>query len=68
MGIPVRELSRLKGGAYSFLTVYNTPYVLRETVEIWAKECENGVEKKVFGYFLIKTGSEMTLPGYDVVN
>ena len=68
VGIPVREVSRLKGGVYSFLTVYNTPYVLRETAEIWAKECENGVEKKVFGYFLIKTGSEMTLPGYDVVN
>ena len=68
MGIPVCKVSHLKGGAYSFLTVYNTPNAPRETAEIWAKECENGVEKKVFGYFLIETGSEMTLPGYDVVN
>ena len=43
-------------------------YVVKETAEIWAKECENGVQKKVFGHFLIKTGSELTLPGYDVVN
>ena len=48
--------------------VYNTPYVVKETVEIWAKECENGVQKKVFGHFSIKTGSELTLPDYDVVN
>ena len=57
-----------EGGVYSFLTVYNTSYVVKKTAEIWAKECENGVQKKVFGHFLIKTGSEMTLPGYDVVN
>ena len=68
VGISVREVSRLKGGAYSFLTVYNTSYVIKKTAEIWAKECENGVQKKVFCHFLIKTGSEMTLPGYDVVN
>ena len=68
MGIPVREVSRLKGGVCSFLTVYNTSYVVKKTAEIWAKECENGVQKKIFGHFLIKTGSEMTLPGYDVVN
>ena len=55
-------------GVYSFLTVYNTSYVVKMTAEIWAKECENGVQKKVFGHFLIKTGSELTLPGYDVVN
>ena len=55
-------------GGYSFLTVYNTSYVVKKTTEIWAKECENGVQKKVFCHFLIKTGSEMTLPGYDVVN
>ena len=63
-----RSISFERGGAYSFLTVYNTPYVVKETAEIWAKECENGVQKKVFGHFLIKTGSEMTLPGYDIVN
>ena len=68
VGISVREVSRLKGGVYSFLTVYNMSYVVKETAEIWAKECENGVQKKVFGHFLIKTGSELTLPGYDVVN
>ena len=67
MGISVCEVSRLKGGVYSFLTVYNTSYVVKKTAEIWAKECENGVQKKVFGHFLIKTGSELTLPGYDVV-
>ena len=67
VGISVREVSRLKGGVYSFLTVYNTSYVVKKAAEIWAKECENGVQKKVFGHFLIKTGSEMTLPGYDVV-
>ena len=67
VGISVREVSRLKGGVYSFLTVYNMSYVVKKTAEIWAKECENGVQKKVFGHFLIKTGSEMTLPGYDVV-
>ena len=55
-------------GAYSFLMVYNMSYVVKKTAEIWAKECENGVQKKVFGHFLITTGSEMTLPGYDVVN
>ena len=68
VGIVVREVSRLKGGVYSFLTVYNTSYVIKKTAEIWAKECENGVQKKVFGHFLIKTGLELTLPGYDVVN
>ena len=68
VGISVHEVSRLKGGVYSFLTVYNTSYVVKKTAEIWAKECENGVQKKVFGHFLIKTGSELTLPGYDVVN
>ena len=68
VGISVCEVSRLKGGVYSFLTVYNTSYVIKKTAEIWAKECENGVQKKVFGHFLIKTGSELTLPGYDVVN
>ena len=68
VGISVREVSRLKGGVYSFLTVYNMSYVVKKTAEIWAKECENGVQKKVFGHFLIKTGSELTLPGYDVVN
>ena len=68
VGISVREVSRLKEKINSFLTVYYMPYVVKETVEIWAKECENGVQKKVFGHFLIKTGSEMTLPGYDVVN
>ena len=55
-------------GVYSFLTVYNMSYAVKKTAEIWAKECENGVQKKVFCHFLIKTGSEMTLPGYDVVN
>ena len=68
MGISVREASRLKGGFYSFLTVYNTSSVVKRAAEIWAKECENGVQKKVFDHFLIKTGSEVTLPGYDVVN
>ena len=68
MGISVREVSRLKGGINSFPTVYNTPYIVKETVEIWAKECENDVQKKVFGHFSIKTGSELTLPDYDVVN
>ena len=55
-------------GAYSFLTVYNTSYVVKETAEIWAKGCKNGVQRKVCGHSLIKTGSEMTLPGYDIVN
>ena len=68
VGISVCEVSRSKGRVYSFPTEYNTSYVVKETAEIWAKECENGVQKKVFGHFLIKTGSEMTLPGYDVVN
>ena len=68
MGISVREVSRSKEGVYSFLTVYNTLYVIKKTAEIWAKECENGVQKKVFGHFLIKTVSELTLPVYDVVN
>ena len=68
VGIAVREVSRVKGGVYSFLTVYNTSYVVKKTAEIWAKECENGVQKKVFGHFLIKTGSELTLLDYDVVN
>ena len=68
MGILVREVSHLKGGDYSFPTVYNTPYVVKKTAEIWAKECKNGVEKKAFGHFSIKTGSELTLPDYDVVN
>ena len=48
--------------------VYNTFYVVKETAEIWAKECKNGIQKKVFGHFLIKTSSELTLLGYDVVN
>ena len=48
--------------------VYNTPYVAKKTAEIWAKECENCVPKKVCGHFLIQTGSELTLPGYDIVN
>ena len=68
VGVPVRDVSRLKEGAYSFLTVYNTSYVVKEIAEIWAKECENGVQKKVFCHFLIKTSSELTLPGYDIVN
>ena len=68
VGISVREVSRLKEGVYSFLTVYNTFYVVKETAQIWTKECENGVQKKVFRHFLIKTGSELTLPGYDIVN
>ena len=67
MGISVREVSRLKGGVYSFLTVYNTSYVVKKTAEIWAKECENGVQKKVAGHFLIKTGLELALPAYDIV-
>ena len=46
VGIPVREVSLSKGGIYSFLTVYNTSYVVKEIAEIWAKECENGVQKK----------------------
>ena len=37
MGILVREVSRLKGGINSFLTVYNVSYVVKETAEIWAK-------------------------------
>ena len=63
-----RSISFERGGVYSSLTVYNTSYVVKKTAEIWAKECENGVQKKVFCHFLIKTGSELTLPGYDVVN
>ena len=43
VGIPVREVSRLKGGTNSFPTVYNTSYVVKQTAEIWAKECKNGV-------------------------
>ena len=46
VGISVREVSRLKEGINSFLTVYNTPYVIKKAAELWAKECENGVEKK----------------------
>ena len=68
VGTRVREVSRLKEGINSFPTVYYMPYVVKETVEIWAKECKNGVQKKVCGHFLIKSGSEMTLPGYDIVN
>ena len=34
VGISVREVSRLKGGVYSFLTVYNTSYVVKKTAEI----------------------------------
>ena len=67
VGISVREVSRLKGGVYSFLTVYNTSYVVKKAAELWAKECENGVEKKVGGHFLIKTGPELALPAYDIV-
>ena len=67
MGISVREVSRSKGGVYSFLTVYNTSYVVKKAAELWAKECENGVEKKVGGHFLIKTGPELALPAYDIV-
>ena len=66
VGIPVREVSRLKEGINSFPTVYYMPYVVKETVEIWAKECENGVQKKVFDHFLIKTGLKLALPGYDI--
>ena len=51
MGISVREVSRLKEGDYSFPTVYNTPYVVKETAEIWAKECKNGVEKSIWLFF-----------------
>ena len=51
VGISVREVSRLKGGAYGFLMVYNTPYVVKETAEMWAKECENGVQKKYLAIF-----------------
>ena len=43
VGIPVREVSRLKEGTNSFLMVYNTPYVVKEAAELLAKECENGV-------------------------
>ena len=68
VGTRVRKVSRLKEGINSFPTVYYMPYVVKKTVEIWAKECENGIQKKVFGHFLIKTSSELTLPGYDVVN
>ena len=66
MEIPVRKVSRLKEGTNSFLTVYNTSYVVKKAAELWAKECENGVEKKVGGHFLIKTGPELALPGYDI--
>ena len=51
VGISVREVSRLKGEDYSFLAVYNMSHVVKKTAEIWAKECENGVQKKVFGHF-----------------
>ena len=54
-------------GVNSFLTVYNTSYVVKKAAELWAKECENGVEKKVGGHFLIKTGPELALPAYDIV-
>ena len=67
MGITVREVSRLKEGTNSFLMVYNTPYVVKIAAELWAKEWENGVEKKVGGHFLIKTGPELALPAYDIV-
>ena len=42
------------------------PYVVKKAVEIWAKECENGVQKKVCRHCLIKTGPELALPGYDI--
>ena len=51
VGISVREVSRSKGGVYSFLTVYNTSYVVKKAAELWAKECENGVEKKSIWLF-----------------
>ena len=51
VGISVCEVSRLKGGVYSFLTVYNTSYVVKKTAEIWAKECENGVQKRYLAIF-----------------
>ena len=38
-------------GVYSFLTVYNTSYVVKKTAEIWAKECENGVQKRYLAIF-----------------
>ena len=34
VGISVREVSRLKEGINSFLTVYNTPYVIKEAAEL----------------------------------
>ena len=34
VGISVREVSRLKGGVYSFLTVYNMPYVDKKTIKL----------------------------------
>ena len=37
VGIAVHEVSRLKERAYSFLTVYNMSYAVKETAEIWAK-------------------------------
>ena len=64
VGISVYEASHLKGGVYSFLTVYNMFYVVKETT----KECKNGIQKKVWGHFLIKSGLELTLLGYDIVN
>ena len=64
VGISVHEASHLKGGVYSFLPVYNMFYIVKETT----KECENGIQKKVWGHFLIKSGLELTLLGYDIVN
>ena len=43
-----RSISFERGGV---LTVYNMSYAVKKTTEIWAKECENGVQKKVFGHF-----------------
>ena len=34
VGIPVREVSRLKEGVYSFLMIYNISYVVKKTAEI----------------------------------
>ena len=67
VGISVCEVSHSKGRVYSFPTEYNTSYVVKKAAELWAKECENGVEKKVGGHFLIKTGPELALPAYDIV-
>ena len=51
VGISVREVSRSKGGVYSFLTVYNTSHFVKETAEICAKECENDVQKMYLAIF-----------------